>query len=200
MADNLNQNQEEDINNNNQINQNDNNNFVPILNYDPTNPSQLINISRDFMHQKKFNKALTYITLFLKSFPNSFDGFYIKCQLYTKLYRGNKALVLLNKALSLLKQREDPDHIQEIKILNCRGKCLIFLNRFDEAIDTYQQINIYQTDARNYLKIGVCYYNKQNIDEAIKNYDKAIELNPAFTEAYFNKGICLKKKKKIRSH
>ncbi len=198
MAENIAQNEDQNGNNANQINQEDNN-FVPILNYDATNPSSLINISRDFMHQKKYNKALVYITLFLKSFPNSFNGFYIKSQIYTKLYRGNKALVLLNKALSLLKVQDDPDHIQEIKILNCRGKCLIFLNRLDEAIETFTKINSYQEDAKYYLKIGVCYYNKQKIDEAINNYNKAIELNPAYTEAYFNKGICLcnqKKKKK----
>ena len=190
MAENINQNQEQNPDDINQINQ-DNINFIPILNYDLANPSSLINISRDYIHQKKYNKALVYITLFLQSYPNSFDGFYIKSQIYTKLYRGNKALVLLNKALSLLKQQEDPDHIQEIKILNCRGKCLIFLKRFDEAIETYRKINEYQIDSKNYLKIGVCYYNKQKIDEAIDNYNKAIELNPNFTEAYFNKGICL---------
>ena len=174
MAENIDQNQNQNQNNNNQINL-DVNNFTPILNYDSSNPSSLINISRDFMHQKKYNKALVYITLFLKSFPNSFDGYYIKSQLYTKLYRGNKALVLLNKALSLLEKQDDPGHIQEIKILNCRGKCLIFLNRLTEAIETYTKINLYQEDARNYLKIGVCYYNKQNIDEAINNYNKAIK-------------------------
>ena len=191
----MNENQDQNENNQNQIIENDNN-FIPILNYDPTNTYSLINISRDYMHQKKFNKALIYITLFLKAYPNSFDGYYIKSQIYTKLYIGNKALVLLNKALSLLKQQDDPEHTQELKILNCRGKCLIFLNRFDEAIETYQKINSYEANAKNYLKIGVCYYNKQNIDEAINNYNKAIELNPVYTEAYFNKGICLCNQKK----
>ena len=148
------------------------NNFVPVLNYDSTNPSSLINISKDYMHQKKFNKALTYITLFLKCFPNSFEGYYIKSQIYTKLYRGNKALVLLNKALTLLKNQEDLDHIQEMKILNCRGKCLIFLKRFDEAIETYKTLNAYNEDSKNYLKIGVCNYNKKNLEEAINIYNK----------------------------
>ena len=190
MADNAEQNQEQNINNINENNE-DVNNFAPVLNYDSTNPSSLINTSKDYMHQKKFNKALTYITLFLKCFPNSFEGYYIKSQIYTKLYRGNKALVLLNKALSLLKKQEDPENIQEMKILNCRGKCLIFLKRFEEAIETYKTLNAFNEDARNYLKIGVCNYNKKNLEEAINNYNKAIELNPVYTEAFFNKGICL---------
>jgi tetratricopeptide (TPR) repeat protein len=163
---------------------------------DFSNPSSLLNATKNLMHQKKYNKALNYITLFLKCYPNSFEGFFLKCQIYTKLYRGNKALVLLNKVLVLLDKENDIDHLMEIKILNYRGKCLIFLNRYEEAIETYKKINQLKLDARNFLKIGVCYYNKKNIDEAINNYDKAIELNPNFTEAYFNKGICLSNQQK----
>ena len=41
---------------------------------------------------------------------------------------------------------------------------------------------------------------KKNLDEDINNYSKVIELNPYYTEAYFNKGNCLsnqQKKKKL---
>ena len=195
MAENENNNLEENQGNINQINDNQNNPNQNIT-LEITGPSDLLNSSKNLMHQKKYNKALAYITLFLKCYPNSFEGFFLKCQIYTKLYRGNKALVLLNKVLSLLNKENDVEHLMEIKILNNRGKCLIFLNRYEEAIDTYQKINELKIDAKNYLKIGVCYYNKKNIDEAINNYNKAIELNPNFTEAYFNKGICLSNQQK----
>ena len=195
MAENIDINQEENQDNQNQINDNQNNPGQNIT-FEISNPSSLINSAKTLMHQKKFNKALVYITLFLKCYPNSFEGFFLKCQIYTKLYRGNKALVLLNKVLSLLNKENDIEHLMEIKILNNRGKCLIFLNRYDEAIDTYQRINELKIDAKNFLKIGVCYYNKKNINEAINNYNQAIELNPNFTEAYFNKGICLSNQQK----
>ena len=57
MAENIAQNEDQNGNNANQINQEDNN-FVPILNYDATNPSSLINISRDFMNKKNITKHL----------------------------------------------------------------------------------------------------------------------------------------------
>ena len=104
---------------------------------------------------------------------------------------ANKCLVLLHKAYSLLKKGDDPDNLQEIKILKLKGKCYTSLGRYDEAIITYEKLNSYEEDARNYLKIGVCYYDKKKLEEAIKNYDKALELNPNLTEAIFNKGICL---------
>ena len=52
MAENNNQNQDQNPENINENHQNDND-FIPTLNYDPTNTFSLINISRDFMHQKK---------------------------------------------------------------------------------------------------------------------------------------------------
>ena len=83
MADNMNENQDQNENNQNQIIENDNN-FIPILNYDPTNTYSLINISRDYMHQKKFNKALIYITLFLKAYHHLF--FHNPSNNYSKNY------------------------------------------------------------------------------------------------------------------
>ena len=59
MADNIDQNQDQNPNNINQINDNDQN-VVPVLNYDPTNTNSLINISRDYIHQKNIIK-LWYI-------------------------------------------------------------------------------------------------------------------------------------------
>ena len=77
MAENINMNQEENQNDGNQINDNQNN-PVQNITFDITNPSSLINSTKTLMHQKKFNKALAYITLFLKCYPNSFEGFFLK--------------------------------------------------------------------------------------------------------------------------
>ena len=178
-------------NNNNNNNNEDNHNFISILNWDTSNPSSYINISRDFYHQKKYNKSLIYIIIYLKCFPNSFQGFFLKCQIYLKQNMPNKALVLLNKTYSLLKNNGDPENLETKKILKLKGKCYASLGRYGEAIATYKELNELEEDARTYLKIGVCYYDKNKLEEAIKNYDKALELNPNLTEALFNKGICL---------
>ena len=181
-----NMNQQQNENDNNQDNQNENNNFINVLNHDISNPTSYINISRDFYQQKKYNQALIYIILYLKCYPNSFQGYFLKCQIYLKQNVSNKALVLLNKANSLLKKNEDPDNQQEIKILKLKGKCYASLGRYDEAIITYEKLNSFEEDARTYLKIGVCYYDKKNLEEAIKNYDKALKLNPNLTECLLN--------------
>ena len=181
MAENLNENEEANAaDNNNQINNNQNN---PIQNisYDMVNPSSLLNIAKDFVHQKKYNRALTYITLFLKCYPNSFEGFFLKCQIYTKLYRGNKALVLLNKVLLLLDKENDFDHLMEIKILNNRGKCLIFLNRYEETI-----IELLQDNFRDVAIDG-----SQNLQERSKVHPTICPLSSKSTNKNFYRYVTI---------
>ena len=59
----------------------------------------------------------------MQCYPNSFQGLFLKCQIYIKQNISNKALVLLNKAYTLLKKNKDNNNFQEIKLLKLRGKC-----------------------------------------------------------------------------
>jgi len=45
------------------------------------------------------------------------------------------------------------------------------------------------SDARTFYKIGNEHYEKGDFDKAIENYDKAIELNPEYEKAYYNRGL-----------
>ena len=36
--------------------------------------------------------------------------------------------------------------------------------------------------------LGTYYYDKQNYNQAISDYDSAIQINPNFAEAYYNRG------------
>ncbi len=53
------------------------------------------------------------------------------------------------------------------------------------------------TDARTYYHRGNAYYEKNDFDKAIENYNMAIVLNPNFSEAYFNRGLCYYNKKEF---
>ena len=90
IQNNNNNNNNQNAANNNNQNDDVENNIVEILNWDSQNPTYYINIAKDFLRLKKYNRALVYIALYLKCYPNSFEGFYIKSQIYTKLYREIK--------------------------------------------------------------------------------------------------------------
>ena len=42
--------------------------------------------------------------------------------------------------------------------------------------------------AEKYFKLGVEKYNKKDYQGAIADYDKAIELNPKYFDAYYKRG------------
>ena len=43
-------------------------------------------------------------------------------------------------------------------------------------------------DPATYVRQGIAYGRKREIDTAIQDFDKAIELNPEFAEAYYTRG------------
>ena len=49
----------------------------------------------------------------------------------------------------------------EIKILNNRGKYLILINIYEEAIDVYKELSTFKLETKSFLKIRVCYYAKK---------------------------------------
>lgn len=53
--------------------------------------------------------------------------------------------------------------------------------------------------ARLYSNIGDCYFNQNLINEAIKYYSKAIEIDKNYINAYFNLGGCYYSKGDIKT-
>jgi len=49
-------------------------------------------------------------------------------------------------------------------------------------------------NAQDYYNRGNAYYNKGNYDQAISDHNKAIEINPKYAKAYYNRGATYGKK------
>ena len=50
--------------------------------------------------------------------------------------------------------------------------------------------NIFSQTAEVHLQNGIAKHNQQDYKGAIKDYEKAIKVNPNYKEAYFNRGTC----------
>ena len=46
-------------------------------------------------------------------------------------------------------------------------------------------------NAQGYLNVGLCLAEGRNFLEAIAKYDNALEINPAYAEAWLNRGVAL---------
>jgi tetratricopeptide (TPR) repeat protein len=56
-----------------------------------------------------------------------------------------------------------------------------------------QAIEKYPRNGQAYTLLGNCQECLEKVDEAIKSYDTALEIDPENAEAWFNKGMTLKK-------
>lgn len=113
---------------------------------------------------------------------------------YLEFYRGRNffnmgfpesAIEHFDNALVLKPEQEDLPYIYSYK-----GSCLKDLERVDEAIETLirgLQEDEERPDLHNTL--GVCYFKKQEYENAINHFKRAVDLNPASGIDYANLGV-----------
>jgi tetratricopeptide (TPR) repeat protein len=87
----------------------------------------------------------------------------------------NQALMAFRQLLS--ENRSDPD-IQE-SLINRIGYQLLEQNEMDKAIDMFRiNVALYPKSFNTYDSLGEAYLKSGNMDLALKNYAKSLELNP----------------------
>ena len=68
------------------------------------------------------------------------------------------------------------------------------LHDYHGAISDYKEaVRLKITNAEAWNNCGACYYNLDQFDEAIPWFDKAIEMNPSYSMAYYNRARSLEK-------
>ena len=113
---------------------------------------------------------------------------------YLAFYRGisyfnkadhEQAVAQFDIALS-----RDPEPEDLPYILSYKGHSLKDLERFDEAICALQ-LGCKEDSERPdlYNLLGVCYFKKQNYEQAITCFERAVSLNPASAMDYANIGV-----------
>ena len=85
----------------------------------------------------------------------------------------------------------------EYEALILQGECLGNLSRRREAIEAFEKAIEIEERGEIYYNIGVCYYEENNLDDAIKYYEKSIELLPDFVSSYINLAVCYCRKFRI---
>ena len=107
----------------------------------------------------EWKDEFTLITADVKRSPNS---------AHMRYYAG---LAYRNKAM----EPENKDHYNELMM---------------DAIDEFQVcVNILPSFSEGFEQLGLAYYRMKNPDEALKNYEKALQLNSGKAVTYSNLGI-----------
>jgi len=121
----------------------------------------------------------------LSVYPNIPSALVLRGYAYNEAEEYQKALVDLNKAISI-----NPK--DGLAYLN-RGVSKAKLGDFSNAIADFKKAETFNLEKRYQVKLysnlGGALANVGNLTEAMKAFDKAIELNPNDASAYNNRGI-----------
>ena len=145
--------------------------------------SSLYTQAIDSYNEKQYIKSLHCIQLNLHLHPLHFESLLLKAKILFCLNRFTNSYAIYDKCLKI--------NPQSTEALKGKAYTLKELGYNAEAIQIYKDLNSSSPSAKTYNSIGACLYNMGFKEDAISQYNKAIELNPNYTEAYFNKGVCL---------
>ncbi|MCA2743730.1 MAG: serine protease [Microcystis sp. M015S2] len=107
---------------------------------------------------------------------------------YRYLENYEQALTVINQAISLFPN--NPNSYNE------KWGVLSRLKRYDEGLAAINQAIHLAPRAAWYYNRGILYYNQQKYELALADWNKAIEINPNYAEAYSNRGILYSDQKK----
>jgi tetratricopeptide (TPR) repeat protein len=93
----------------------------------------------------------------------------------------DKALADFNTAVTL--------NSEENTILNNRGTLLFDMKRYDEAMADFDRALAIEEESQTYVNRGSVYGVKGNFQQAIKNFNRAVELDDENAEAFVNRAI-----------
>ena len=138
--------------------------------------------------EKKYEEALK-IYLSLATIYEKGEYLYGCAAAYYMLEKYEEVLSYCEKLLDY------PSYESEALIL--QGECLGNLSRRREAIETFEKAVEIEERGEIYYNMGVYCYEENNLDDAIKYYEKSIELLPDFVSSYINLAVCYCRKFKV---
>lgn len=113
---------------------------------------------------------------------------------FVEFYRGRnlyniglaeQALPHFEKALNLNPELEDLPYIYSYK-----GHSLQAIGQYDQAIEVLNKGREYDNERPDlHNMLGVCYFKKEEFQNAINHFEKAVELNPSSAMDYANLGV-----------
>ena len=87
---------------------------------------------------------------------------------------------------------------QSASIYNSRGNVLLALQRFDEAVASYDNAIVLKSDfAEAFCNRGAALQELKRFDEALASYNQAIAFRPNYAEAFCNRGLALQELKRF---
>jgi tetratricopeptide (TPR) repeat protein len=156
--------------------------FEKALSIDPSLAFVHHNLGVDYFNDENYEKSLEEYSLAVAIDPNRASAWSGKAEALFKLGRYHECIEDSSRAIEI-----DPT---EWLAYSDRAFCKDFLGDFEGAIPDYKMYieNSADAGAPYWYNLGLAQRKTDDFDSAIASYTKALELDPAYYEAYINRG------------
>ena len=136
-----------------------------------------------FFETEEFNSALVALNQYRELNPNSDYAIFMIARTNLVLCHYDKAKSNLIEAIVI---NDSPEYQFEL------AKVEFYLENYQSALDILQQVMQTTPSAEAFNYVGLCNYKLKNIEVAIANFNKAIELDALRPIYYYNLAQCYK--------
>ncbi len=154
--------------------------FNKAIAINPAYPGVYNNRGGMYADEGKHELAIKDFKRALSLRPNYVEPFYNLGKVYYDMEQLNTALSYYSKAIAI-----DQTYAEAF---NNRGNVYGEMERYQEALEDFNSALQYEQKAHTYYHRAFTYKKMGNIAAAIADYTQAIELDPAYAEAYNNRG------------
>ena len=141
-------------------------------------PTFFYNRAKAYIELGEKQKAINDLSIYLSKTPTK-EGFLKRAAIYKSLNNPKGLIDDYNNAYSL--------DTSDINILVNKAQVLFVLKQYKLAEKTFKQIAKKKPSTSIINNIGLCAQKQNKFDEAIQFYSFAIEKEPSFSEAYYNR-------------
>jgi tetratricopeptide (TPR) repeat protein len=151
-----------------------------------------IQLAQGYKAKGQLERSLELCNQVIEKYPNNIDALLLKADILKTRGQNGEAMTTLETAYRLAPGDVELVHTLAFDYAEAKNPKAVSLS------DSLIKADTQKSHAEPYYFKGVYYSNTGNYEEAIKQFDKAIQTNYNFINAYINKGIAYYDQKKYK--
>lgn len=163
--------------------------LTQILEREPTNRKALYLLSDVQTQQKDRAAALKTLERIVQTNPGDIEAQYRKGLLYVENGDYDNALALSSQIVKQSPHRPEGHRLQ--------GFIHFYKKQYSEAIASLQTSVSMQPNGGAYYVLGLSHYYRNEIEQAMNQFQKALDVNPSLTRARVHYAMALLSKKRV---
>lgn len=151
-----------------------------------------LQLAQGYKSKNQLNRSLELCEQIISRYPNNVDVYLLKSEILKSQNKNAEAIATLERVYQLAPGDVDLVHTLSFDYAESKNPKVLSLS------DSLIKADTEKSHAEPYYFKGVYFSNTGNYTEAIKQFDRAIQTNYTYMNAYINKGIVYYDQKKYK--